>query len=130
MRLKKGEDNIRAYENIGVTIIIVLFAFYFDRIESAQYEQLSVAKSTKNLKKVDKNLLAKLHEKEIEIAKIKNELAKVEIEKVNIQSKDQEQKLKLESLQRLSIEEGEKVEELELSIKRRADTIKNYTLQV
>ena len=130
MGLKKGEDNIRAYENIGVTIIIVLFAFYFDRIESAQYEQLSVAKSTKNLKKVDKNLLAKLHEKEIEIAKIKNELAKVEIEKVNIQSKDQEQKLKLESLQRLSIEEGEKVEELELSIKRRADTIKNYTLQV
>ena len=54
----------------------------------------------------------------------------MEIEKVNIQSKDQEQKLKLESLQRLSIEEGEKVEDFELSIKRRADTIKNYTLQV
>ena len=110
--MKKGEDNIRAYENIGVTIIIVLFAFYFDRIESAQYEQLSVAKSTKSLKKVDKYLLAKLHEKESEITKIKNELARVEIEKVNIQSKDQEQKVKLESLQRLSIEEGEKVEEL------------------
>jgi len=99
-------------------------------IDTLKYEQLAVSKSTKTAKAIDRNLLSKLHDKEIESTKIQNEYARIKYTRLNMEAKE---RLLRDKLKAAHIELDDKncsIEKLEIDIKNRANEIGNKTRQV
>ena len=57
-----------------------------DKISTTRHEQTSISKAARSLINEEKTLLAKIHDKELEIATILNDIARFDIEKLNTQS--------------------------------------------
>eukprot|EP00986_Skeletonema_menzelii_P015021 scaffold10836_cov128-Skeletonema_menzelii.AAC.1 len=67
-----------------------------EKISTARHEQTSISKAARNLVNEEKSLLAKIHDKELEIATILNDIARLDIEKLNTQSHNTQLQKRLE----------------------------------
>ena len=67
-----------------------------EKISTARHEQTSISKAARNLINEEKSLLAKIHDKELEIATILNDIARLDIEKLNTQSHNAQLQKRLE----------------------------------
>lgn len=57
-----------------------------EKISTTRHEQTSISKAARNLINEEKSLLAKIHDKELESATIINDIARLDIERLNTQS--------------------------------------------
>jgi chromosome segregation ATPase len=57
-----------------------------EKISTTMHEQTSISKAARNLIHEEKSLLAKIHDKELESATILNDIARLDIERLNTQS--------------------------------------------
>ena len=92
-------------------------------IENAKFEKLTVSKSTESLKKIDRTILRKIHEKELELAKIQNDLSRNDVMKLNVEENKQQMKLKLNNINDILNKKHSKIELLESNIKHRSDMV-------
>ena len=99
-------------------------------IENVKFEKSTVSKSADSLRKEDKNILRKIHEKELESVKIQNDLSRIEVTKINVQSNKQHLQLKLDNLNCILNEKNDEIEVLESNIKQRSNTITKYMQEV
>jgi len=67
-----------------------------EKISTTRHEQTSISKAARSLINEEKSLLAKIHDKELEIAGILNDIARLDIEKLNIQSHNSQLQKRLE----------------------------------
>lgn len=67
-----------------------------EKISTTRHEQTSISKAARNLINEEKSLLAKIHDKELEIATILNDIARLDIEKLNTQSHNSQLQKRLE----------------------------------
>ncbi|KAL7534986.1 hypothetical protein ACHAXR_006191 [Thalassiosira sp. AJA248-18] len=101
-----------------------------EKISTMRHEQMSMSKVAQNLAKEEKSILAKIHDKEIESATILNEIARLDIDRLNTQAHNLqlEDKLK-EELEALNDSES-KIDEQEGEIRRCNDEIEKKTMRV
>lgn len=86
-----------------------------EKISTTRHEQTSISKAARNLINEEKLLLAKIHDKELESATILNDIARLDIEKLNTQEHNSQLQKRLEeelsALQdaeaKISVHEGE-----------------------
>jgi chromosome segregation ATPase len=67
-----------------------------EKISTTRHEQTSISKAARNLINEEKSLLAKIHDKELEIATILNDIARLDIEKLNTHSHNTQLQKRLE----------------------------------
>ena len=101
-----------------------------ERISTIRHEQSSMSKVARNLAREEKSILAKIHDKEIESATILNEIARLDIDRLNTQAHNVqlEEKLK-EELDLLKSTET-RIDEQEGEIRRCNDEIEKKTIRV
>ena len=101
-----------------------------ERISTMRHEQSSMSKVARNLAREEKSILAKIHDKEIESATILNEIARLDIDRLNTQAHNVqlEEKLK-EELDLLKSTET-RIDEQEGEIRRCNDEIEKKTIRV
>lgn len=101
-----------------------------DKIATAMHERASVSKAARNLAKEEKSMLAKIHDKEIESASIMNEIARLDLDRLNTQAHNVQLQEKLdEELEVLKATET-RIDELESELKRCGDEIEIKTKRV
>ena len=101
-----------------------------EKISTMRHEQTSMSKVAKNLAREEKSVLAKIHDKEIESATILNEIARLDIDRLNTQAHNSQLEGKLkEDLAALEDVET-KIDEQESEIRRCNDEIEKKTIRV
>ena len=101
-----------------------------EKISTMRHEQMSMSKVAQNLAKEEKSIIVKIHDKEIESATILNEIARLDIDRLNTQAHNAqlEEKLK-EELVVLNDAEA-RIDEQESEIRRCNDEIEKKTIRV
>lgn len=101
-----------------------------DKIATSMHERASVSKAARNLAKEEKTVLAKIHDKEIESAQIMNEIARLDLDRLNTEAHNVQLQEKLdEELEVLKSTES-RIGVLEGDIKRYNDEIELKTKRV
>eukprot|EP00644_Phytophthora_capsici_P011527 jgi/Phyca11/9440/fgenesh1_pm.PHYCAscaffold_37_\ len=101
-----------------------------DEIAAEKNDQTTMHKASHNLTKETQKLVARVHEKEVELANLQNEMARVEVDALNVQSHTAQ----LTEAQRAIVEElkrdDQQVERAELEIRQRNDEIEKKMLRL
>ncbi|KAG1687526.1 hypothetical protein DVH05_005140 [Phytophthora capsici] len=101
-----------------------------DEIAAEKNDQTTMHKASHNLTKETQKLVARVHEKEVELANLQNEMARVEVDALNVQSHSAQ----LTEAQRAIVEElkrdDQQVERAELEIRQRNDEIEKKMLRL
>lgn len=101
-----------------------------EKLATAMHERASMSKAAQNLAKEEKLMLTKIHDKEIENASIMNEIARVDLDRLNTQAHNVQLQAKLdEELEVLKATEA-RIDALESEIKRCNDEIEMKTKRV
>ncbi|KAL7504798.1 hypothetical protein ACHAXN_002356 [Cyclotella atomus] len=101
-----------------------------DKIATALHERASISKAARTLAKEEKAMPTKIHDKEIEAAQIMNEIARLDLDRLNTQAHNVQLQEKLdEELEVLKATEA-KIDVLEGDIKRCNDEIEIKTKRV
>eukprot|EP00571_Detonula_confervacea_P011517 CAMPEP_0172306570 /NCGR_PEP_ID=MMETSP1058-20130122/7620_1 /TAXON_ID=83371 /ORGANISM="Detonula confervacea, Strain CCMP 353" /LENGTH=892 /DNA_ID=CAMNT_0013018499 /DNA_START=790 /DNA_END=3464 /DNA_ORIENTATION=- len=101
-----------------------------EKISTIRHEQMNMSNVTQNLAKEEKSILSKIHDKEIESATILNEIARLDIDRLNTQAHNSQLEDKLnEELAALKYSEA-KIDEQEGGIRRCNDEIEKKTMRV
>ena len=101
-----------------------------EKIANARHDQISMSKAAQNLAKEEKSILSEIHGKEIESAIILNEIARLDIDRLNTQAHNiqLEEKLKEEAANLREVEA--QIDSLEGEVKRCNDEIEKKTKRV
>ena len=100
------------------------------KIATAMHERASMSKTAQNLAKEEKSVLAKIHDKEIESASIMNEIARLDLDRLNTQAHNAQLQEKLdEELGALKRTEAQ-IDSIECEMKRCNDEIELKTKRV
>ncbi|ETK92685.1 hypothetical protein L915_04004 [Phytophthora nicotianae] len=101
-----------------------------DEIAAEKNDQTTVHKAAHNLTKETQRLVARVHEKEVELANLRNEMARVGVDALNVQNHTAQ----LAEAQRALVEElkrdDQRVERAELEIRQRNDEIEKKMLRL
>ncbi|KAL3671408.1 hypothetical protein V7S43_003334 [Phytophthora oleae] len=101
-----------------------------DEIAAEKNDQTTVHKAAHNLTKETQRLVSRVHEKEVELANLQNEMARVGVDALNVQSHIAQ----LAEAQRALVEElkrdDQQVERAELEIRQRNDEIEKKMLRL
>eukprot|EP00956_Cyclotella_meneghiniana_P023156 scaffold44608_cov87-Cyclotella_meneghiniana.AAC.9 len=101
-----------------------------DKITTSMHERASMSKAAQNLAKQEKSMLTKIHDKEIESASIMNEIARLDLDRLNTQAHNAQLQAKLdEELEALKATEA-RIDVLEGAFKRCNDEIEIKTKRV
>ncbi|KAL7536679.1 hypothetical protein ACHAWF_014364, partial [Thalassiosira exigua] len=101
-----------------------------EKISAMRHEQTSMSKVAQNLAREEKSVLAKIHDKEIEGATVLNEIARLDIDRLNTQAHNSQLEEKLgEELAALNDAEA-RIDEQEGEIRRCNDEIEKKTMRV
>jgi chromosome segregation ATPase len=101
-----------------------------EKLATAMHERTSMSKAAQNLAKEEKLMLTKIHDKEIENASIMNEIARLDLDRLNTQAHNVQLQAKLdEELEVLKATEA-RIDALESEIKRCNDEIEMKTKRV
>lgn len=99
-------------------------------IQTNRHEQLTSSKATKNLAKMEKAIIAKVHEKEIEASEINNEMARIKVDTLNTEAHNVQLR---ETLTKCAVELQEKdklIEKYQMEIRQRNDEIEKKMYRV
>ncbi|KAG6597810.1 Coiled-coil domain-containing protein 40 [Phytophthora cinnamomi] len=101
-----------------------------DEIAAEKNDQTTVHKAAHNLTKETQRLVTRVHEKEVELANLQNEMARVGVDALNVQNHTAQ----LAEAQRALVEElkrdDQRVERAELEIRQRNDEIEKKMLRL
>ena len=101
-----------------------------EKISTMRHEQMSMSKVAQNLAREEKVILTKIHDKEIESATLLNEIARLDIDRLNTQAHNTQLEDKLnEELDALKGTEA-KIDEQEVVLRRCNDEIEKKTIRV
>lgn len=101
-----------------------------DKITTAMHQRASMSRAAQNLAKQEKSMLAKIHDKEIVSASIMNEIARLDLDRLNTQTHNAQLQEKLyEELEVLKATEAQ-IDNLEGALKRCNDEIDIKTKRV
>jgi len=101
-----------------------------EKISTMRHEQSSMSKVAQNLAREEKSILAKIHDKEIESATILNEIARLDIDRLNTQAHNTQLEEKLnDELAALKSTEA-RIDIQESEIRRCNDEIEKKTIRV
>mmetsp|Transcript_16073 Transcript_16073/g.30114 ORF Transcript_16073/g.30114 Transcript_16073/m.30114 type:complete len:916 (-) Transcript_16073:85-2832(-) len=95
-----------------------------------RHEQITATKATKNLAKMEKAIILKVHEKEIEAANIKNEMARIKVDTLNTEAHNVQLR---DSMEKCIVELREKdklIEKYQMEIRQRNDEIEKKMYRV
>mmetsp|Transcript_18918 Transcript_18918/g.39374 ORF Transcript_18918/g.39374 Transcript_18918/m.39374 type:complete len:913 (-) Transcript_18918:91-2829(-) len=99
-------------------------------IHTNRHEQVTSTKATKNLAKMEKAIIAKVHEKEIEASEIRNEMARIKVDTLNTEAHNVQLR---ETLSKCAVELQEKdklIEKYQMEIRQRNDEIEKKMYRV
>jgi len=94
-----------------------------EQIGLHKHDQTTMTNAAKSLVKSEADLLSKIHCKEIEVANVQNELARLKIDSLNTQAHNVQLKEKLESCLSELNKTDKHIEQSEADVKRRNDEI-------
>ena len=101
-----------------------------DKITTSMHERASMSKAAQNLAKQERSMLTKIHDKEIESASVMNEIARLDLDRLNTQAHNAQLQAKLdEELEVLKATEA-RIDVLEGAFKRCNDEIEIKTKRV
>ncbi|KAL9186465.1 hypothetical protein ACHAXT_005703 [Thalassiosira profunda] len=101
-----------------------------EKISTTRHEQMSMSKVAQTLAKEERSVLAKIHDKEIESATILNEIARLDIDRLNTQAHNSQLEDKLKEELTALRDAETKIDEQEGEIRRCNDEIEKKTLRV
>ncbi|KAL3787779.1 hypothetical protein ACHAW5_007898 [Stephanodiscus triporus] len=101
-----------------------------NEISTARHEQMNMSEVAQSLAKQEKYILAKIHDKEIESANILNEIARLDIDRLNTQAHNLQLEEKLN--EELAVLKGAEatINEKETELRRCIDEIEKKTIRV
>jgi len=93
-------------------------------------DQLTSSKATKNLAKTEKLIIQKVHEKEIEVSNINNELARIKVDSLNTEAHNVQLRDKLDQCKQELVDKDKLIEKYQMEIRQRNDEIEKKMYRV
>ena len=101
-----------------------------DKISTTRREQSNMSDVAQSLAKQEKSILVKIHDKEIESATILNEIARLDIERLNAQAHNTQLEKKLDEELVVMKEAEALIDEKEMEIRNCIDEVEKKTIRV
>ena len=100
------------------------------RFARRRADQMTSSKATKNLAKTEKAIIAKVHEQEIEVSNINNELARIKVDGLNTEAHNVQLRDKMEKCKQELIDKDKLIEKYQMEIRQRNDEIEKKMYRV
>ena len=98
-----------------------------EQIGTNRADQLTSNKATKNLAKTEKAIISKVHEQEIEVSNINNELARIKVDSLNTEAHNVQLRDKLDKCKQELVDKDKLIEKYQMEIRQRNDEVEKVS---